>query len=312
VKPRYLDLWRIDWRHTARRVWAEIQLDDCFGAAAQLAFYFLLAFFPFVVFLAATATLLVRMPEAALESVVFQALAGVMPAQALTLIQSNVSDILGALHTKNLRLLTVSVLLALWTASGGMRAVIVTLNRAYNVREGRRFLGVYGISLLLTIGLTLTALVALPLFGLATAIRDELFATAGPLRAQMWDFTIRLIAAVALAFGIELVYHFAPNVRRPWHWLTAGSIVAVALWFLATWAFSRYVSHFGRYEAIYAGLGAPIVLLLWFYITGLAVLIGGEINAEIERQSGFIPPTVVPAPPTVDAAGHDTTIRDHR
>ena len=106
------------------------------------------------------------------------------------------------------------------------------------------------------------------------------------------------------------MYHFAPNARRPWHWLTAGSIVAVLLWVLATWAFAEYVSRFGRYEALYAGLGAPVVLLLVVYLTGLALLLGGEINAEID------------APERLHAEGdgtgathrrcrrHDTTVRD--
>lgn len=310
MKPTYLDLWRIDWWLTAKRVWAEMVLDDCFGASAQLAFYFLLAFFPFVVFLAAAATLVAHMPQSALEATVLQVLGEIMPAQAVALIQQNVADTLDILHTKNLRVLAVSVALALWAATGGMRAVIVTLNRAYSVREGRRPFRLYTVSLLLTVALALTTLVALPLFSLATAIRTQLFETAGPNMAMLWHVASRVVAAAACVFAIELVYHFAPNARRPWHWLTAGSIVAVLLWVLATWAFSAYVGRFGRYEALYAGLGAPVVLLLWFYLTGLALLIGGEINAEIERQSGFLPQAAVPAPPNVDAAGHETTIRD--
>jgi membrane protein len=310
VKPRYLDLWRIDWQLTAKRVYAELVLDDCFGASAQLAFYFLLAFFPFVVFLAAAATLVVHMPLDALATTVFRLLGEIMPPQAVELIQRNVADTLGILHTQNLRVLGISIALALWTAAGGMRAVITTLNRAYNVREGRTPFRLYTVALLLTIALTVTALVALPLFSLATEMRNRVFESAGPGLAMLWHVASRFAAAAALVFGVELVYHFAPNARRPWHWLTAGSIVAVLLWLCATWMFAAYVNRFGRYEALYAGLGAPVVLLLWFYLTGLALLIGGEINAEIERQSGFMPKAAVPAPPTVDAAGHDTTVRN--
>ena len=310
MKPRYLDLWRIDWWQTAKRVYAEIVLDDCLGAAAQLAFYFLLAFFPFVVFLAAAATLVAHMPQSALETAVFRVLGEVMPGQAMALIEETVSETLRVLQTRNLRVLVVSVLLALWTSAGGMRAVIVTLNRAYSVREGRPLVQRYAVSLLLTMALAVTALVAVPLFSLATAIRESLSATSGPAIATLWHVSSRVFAAAACVFGVELIYHFAPNARRPWHWLTAGSIVAVLLWVLATWAFSEYVTRFGRYEALYAGLGAPVVLLLWFYLTGLAILVGGEINAEIERQSGFLPKAAVPAPPGVDHAGHDTTVRD--
>jgi membrane protein len=235
-----------------------------------------------VVCLAATATWVLHLQPGDLETVTFRLLGEVMPAQALELVEHNVDQILGVLQTRNTRLLAGSLVLALWTAAGGMRAVIVTLNRAYNVREGRGPWRIYGVSLLATVALTMGFLLGLPL----------------------------LSFAAALIVGVELVYYIAPNARRPFHWVTAGSIVAVLLWILATWAFSEYVSRFGRYEALYAGLGAPVVLLLWFYIAGLALLLGGEINAEIERQSGFLPRATVPAPPTVDAAGHDTTVRD--
>lgn len=310
TRPRYSDLWTVDWRLTAKRVWAEILLDDCFGASAQLAFYFLLAFFPFVVFLAATATLVVHMPQAELEHTTFRLLAQVMPAQALGLVQDNVTRILRVLQTRNTRLLAGSVLLALWTAAGGMRAVITTLNRAYNVREGRGPWRLYGVALLLTIALTVTLLVGIPMLSLADAIRTWILDVAGPAAATSWRILSRVVALGALVGGIEIVYYIAPNARRPFHWVTPGSILAVLLWVGTTWGFSHYVSRFGRYEALYAGLGAPVVLLLWFYLTGLALLLGGEVNAEIERQSGLLPHAHVPAPPTVDAAGHDTTVRD--
>ena len=191
-----------------------------------------------------------------------------------------------------------------------MRAVITTLNRAYSVREGRGPWRLYGVSLLLTIALTLTLVVGIPMLSLADAIRDWVIDAAGPAASASWRLASRIVAFGALVGGIEIVYYIAPNARRPFHWITPGSIVAVLMWMCTTWAFSHYVSRFGRYEALYAGLGAPVVLLLWFYLTGLALLLGGEINAEIERQSGFLPHAYVPAPPTVDAAGHDTTVRD--
>ena len=306
----YLDLWKIDWPRTARRVWAEILLDDCIGASAQLAFYFLLAFFPFVVFVAAAATLVVHMPRAELEAATFRLLGEVMPSQTLDLVEHNVTRALQVLQTRNTRVLAVSVLMALWTAAGGMRAVIVTLNRAYNVREGRKPWRLYGVSILLTIALTISFLIGLPLLSLADSMGEWIFHSAGVAAATAWHTSSRVVAAAALVVGVELVYYIAPNARRPFHWITAGSIVAVILWILETWAFSKYVSRFGRYEALYAGLAAPVVLLLWFHLSGLALLLGGELNAEIERQCGLLPQAHVPAPPTVDAAGHDTTIRE--
>src|SRR5438093_13783099 len=109
---RYRDLWSIDWPTTARRVWAEILLDDCFGASAQLAFYFLLAFFPFVVFLAATATLVVHMPRTELETTTFRLLSEVMPPQALGLVGHNLSRPLRLRKTPHARDHGVAVLVA--------------------------------------------------------------------------------------------------------------------------------------------------------------------------------------------------------
>lgn len=309
MRFRYRDLWTRPWGHLLRRVWDEMVLDDCFGASAQLAFYFLLAFFPFVIFLAALATLVTRMPLAELESATLTLLAQVMPQQTLELVRDNVTEVLAVLRGSNLRLLGLSMAVALWTASGGVRAVMVTLNRAYSVREGRALWWRYLLSVLLTFALSLAALVAVPLLSLSSTFGAHIESLGGPALASAWGVASRIGAVMALIVAIELVYHIAPNARRPWHWITPGSIVAVLLWLGATWLFSHYVSRFGRYEALYAGLGAPIVLLLWFYITGLAILIGGEMNAEIERQSGIMVPMTVPAPPTADEAGHDTTLR---
>jgi membrane protein len=305
----FRDVWTVDWVATARRVYAEVLLDDCLGASAQLAFYFLLGFFPFVAFLAAAATTFANLPPGELEHVALRALSDVMPQQALDLVERNVTQVIRTLTAKNLRLMILSATLALWPASGGMRAIIVTLNRAYNVREGRGPWRVYAVSITITLALCLTLLVAVPMFSFASSIRDQILEASGPAWATAFHLGSRFVTIAALVFGIEFIYHVAPNARRPWHWITPGSIVAVMVWLVATWMFGRYVSRFGRYEALYAGLGSPVVLLLWFYLTGLAILIGGEINAEVERQSGLMPRAAVPAPPSFDAAGHDTSLR---
>jgi len=303
-------VWTIDWWATAKRVYAEVLLDDCLGASAQLAFYFMLGFFPFLACLAALATTVVHLPPGELESTTFRILADVMPPEALQVVESNVTQILHVLQEKNLRLLVISLLLSLWPASGGMRAVIVTMNRAYSVREGRGPWRLYGLSLILTVALTVTLLIGLPILSFAASIGDQVLASAGSGWATAWHLSGRFAGFLALVWGLEVIYHFAPNARRPWHWITAGSIVAGLMWVIATWLFTIYVSRFGRYDSLYAGLGAPIVLLLWFYLAGLSLLIGGEINAEIERQSGLMPRAFVPAPPSVDAAGHDTTVHE--
>jgi membrane protein len=306
----YRELWRRDWRVLFQRVWHEVLLDDCFGASAQLAFYFLLAFFPFILFLAALATLLASTTPGELEVTTLQLLGEVMPQQALDLVDQTVGQTLRLLQEKNLRVLVLSIVLALWSASSGIRAVMVTLNRAWGVREGRPMWRRYGLSVLLTVAMSLGVIFAVPLLSLSSSIGTWIAERVGAAAAAGWQLGSRLVPVLALIVVVELVYQFAPNTRRTWPWITPGSILAVVLWLLATWGFSFYVARFGRYEVLYAGLGAPVVLLLWFYISGLAILVGGEMNAEIDRQAGSMPLMAVPAPPTTDAAGHDTRMRE--
>ncbi|MFQ5600144.1 MAG: YihY/virulence factor BrkB family protein [Candidatus Krumholzibacteriia bacterium] len=299
----YSDYWKRNWIVTFRRVWSEMLLDDCFGAAAQLAYYFLLAFFPFVIFLVALVGFL---PFDDVVQRTMELLARVMPAQALELVRSTV----GVLERRNSTLLPLSVLGALLVASNGIRAVMVTLNRAYSVREGRALWRRTILAIGLTLALVATVIVSALLLSFSHRVGVWVAGAAGPGLAAMWRIASQVLGFAVLVFIVELIYHLAPNVRRPWHWITPGSVLAVLVWYLGVEMFTMYASRFGRYEVMYAGLGAVVVFLLWLYIAGLAVLMGGELNAELERSAGMIAPVAVPAPASVDAAGHDTTVRE--
>jgi len=300
---RWLDLWTCDWKRILRNVRNEVHRDDCQGAAAQLAFYFLLAFLPFVVFLAALATTIAGMPPAALEEATLGWLAEVMPQPALELVRTNVTSVLGILSGDNLPVLALSVSLALWAAAGGMRAVMVTLNRAYDVPEGRSFWWRQVLALLLTVALAVSLSIAFPALSFSDRLGARIGAAFGAESADLWRLGVRVVVIGLLLLGVETIYHFAPNARRPWRWLTPGSLLAVFLWIPATALFAWYVGRFARYDTLYAGLGAPVVLLIWFYLTGLAILLGGELNAEIEKEIGILPRIAVPAPAGTDAAG---------
>jgi membrane protein len=305
----YRDYWQRNWVETLRRVWAEMLLDDCFGASAQLAFYFLLAFFPFVMFLVALAAFLpledwLSRKVDVLEQM--EILGTVMPGQAMELVRSTVDSVMD----RSPSTLSVTALGALVVASNGMRAVMVTLNRAYSVREGRSLWYRYLLAIALTLALVLSVIVAAVLLSLSKEIGTRIWLSVGPAAGTAWRILSQVAGFGSLLFIIELIYHLAPNVRRPWHWITPGSIVAVLLWLLGIQMFTAYVSRFGKYEVMYAGLGAVVVLLLWLYIAGLAVLVGGELNAELERSTGLIPQARATAPKSVDAAGHDRSVRD--
>jgi membrane protein len=210
----------------------------------------------------------------------------------------------------NLPVLALSVTLSLWAAAGGMRAIMVTLNRAYDVPEGRPLWWRQLLALLLTVALGISLAIAFPALSFSARIGARIGAVLGAESAALWRFGVRLVVVGLLLFGVETVYHFAPNARRPWRWLTPGSLLAVVLWIPATTLFALYVSRFARYETLYAGLGAPVVLLLWFYLTGFAILLGGEMNAEIDKEIGIHPRVAVPAPAGADAAGYTPADRD--
>ncbi|UCE01591.1 MAG: YihY/virulence factor BrkB family protein [Candidatus Latescibacterota bacterium] len=305
----YRDYWKRNWIETLRRVWSEMLLDDCFGASAQLAYYFLLAFFPFVMFLVALVAYLPLEDWLSRKIDVLgqmEILGTVMPPQAMELVRRTADG----LSQRNTGALSISALGALVVASNGMRAVMVTLNRAYSVREGRPLWYRYVLAVLLTLALVVTVIVAAVLLSLSEEIGERIAVSAGAAAATSWRVASQVAGLGSLLFITELIYHVAPNVRRPWHWITPGSIVAVLLWLLGIQMFTAYVSRFGRYEVMYAGLGAVVVFLLWLYIAGLSLLVGGELNAELERSTGLIPQARAKAPRSVDAAGHDRSVRD--
>lgn len=307
------DLWKRDWVRTLRQVWDEMLLDDCFGASAQLAYYFLLGFFPFLFFiLVLVGSMQVNgMVEHTVEYLM-GLLAQVMPAEALDGIDEIIDKIVletrSLLEQRRTRLLSIS-LPALMVASNGMRAIMVTLNRAWSVREGRNLVQRYLLALALTVALAIIVIVSTVVMARASDMSSWIASHWGSGWATAMWLGIQMVAVGALIFILELIYHLAPNVKRPWHWITPGSIFAVLLWLVGTSLFKMYVARFGQYDAMYASLGAVVVFLLWLYIAGLAILVGGEINAELERSSGLIPSPAVVAPLSYDAAGHDTQLR---
>ena len=277
-------MWRLgglSWGELAKRVWAETNDDDIFGRAAQLSYYFLLALFPLLLFLTSLLGYFAQ-TGTELRGELLRYLGTVVPAQASTLINSTVNEVSEASGGGKL---SFGLLATLWAASNGMGAICAALNVAYEVKETRVWWKVRLIAVLLTIALSVLILSALVLvlFGghIADAIAahhmlSSVFTTAW--KILQWPL---VLAFVLLAFA--LIYYVAPDLkaRRKWAWVTPGSVLAVLLWLLVSFAFRLYLHYFNSYSATYGSLGAVIILMLWFYLTGAAVLIGGEVNSEI-------------------------------
>jgi membrane protein len=264
-----------------RRVIAEMQDDDCLGRAAQLAYYFLFALFPFFLFLT---TLLGYLPIPNLLDRLLEMLAQMVPGEALQLVQENIRQLV---TDQRGGLLSFGILAALWTSSGALTAIIDSLNRAYDVEEGRPFWKVRGTAILLTIGLSAFIVVALVLLTFGPQIGRWIADLVGLGRVfeLSWNILRWPVIVGLLIVAIAMLYYFAPDVEQKWQWITPGSACAVIGWLMASLGFAFYVNNFGSYNATYGSIGAVIVLLTWMYVTGLFVLLGGEINAEIEHAA---------------------------
>jgi membrane protein len=176
----------------------------------------------------------------------------------------------------------VGILTALWSASSGMKALITGVNLAYDEREGRKFIKLRGLAILLTLGAMVLMAVALTLIVAFPALADSwptvLRWTVGVLR---W-----VLLAVLLLAGLAVLYRAAPDRDEPrWTWVSWGSAVATVLWILASIGFSIYANSFGNYNKTYGALAGVIILMFWLYLTAVIVLVGAELNTEMELQT---------------------------
>jgi len=267
-----------------KRVWSEIDSDDVFGRAAQLAYYFLLALFPLLLFLVSILGIIAGdNPE--MREDMFRYFGTLLPGDAAQLVSSTVNE---TITKSGGGKISFGILAALWAASNGMGAICNSLNVAYGVKETRPFWKTRLTAVLLTIALAVLIITALVGVLYGHDIAEAVAGKFGLGTAFEWTWKIVqwpiILAFVLLAFG--LIYYFAPNVEEAsWHWVSPGAAMGVGLWLLVSFGFSLYLSYFNSYNATYGSLGAVIILMLWFYLTGAAILIGGEINSEIEHAA---------------------------
>lgn len=254
--------------------------DDIFGRAAQLSYYFLLALFPLFLVLINILGYMAQQGTAFREQLLTY-LAAVMPRSAIALVRTTLNEISDASGTGKL---SFGLLAALWAASNGMGAISDTLNTAYNVKERRPWWKVRIISVCLTVALATLILAALAIVLYGGTIGEALAARYGfgDLFTIVWKIVQWPIALVFVLTTFNLIYNFAPDLPPGARtWITPGAFVGVGLWLIVSFGFRAYLSFFDSYSVTYGSLGAVIVLMLWFYLTGVAILIGGEVNSEL-------------------------------
>jgi membrane protein len=265
----------------AQRVWADIGKDKIFSHAAELAYYFLLALFPLLLFLTSVIGLLIG-SGTGLRHSLFDYLGKVLPSSASQLVSDTMFEVSSASGGGKL---SFGILAALWAASNGMGAISQSLNAAYHVEESRSWWKQRLIAVGLTIALAVLIISALVLVLYGGKIADGLAASYGfgVVFVGLWRILQWPIVLIFLLLGFALIYYWAPDLRdQDWRWVTPGSVFAVGLWLLVSLAFRLYLHFFDSYSKTYGSLGAVIVLMLWFYLTGASILIGGEINSDIE------------------------------
>jgi membrane protein len=278
-----MSLAGLSWKELAKRVYAEVMDDDVLGRSAQLSYYFLLALFPALLFLTSLLGYLAG-ENGQLRQGLFTYLAAVLPGEASKLVSETVTDVT---QSSGGGKLSFGILATLWAASNGMGAITESLNAAYDLKETRSWwkvrLNAVGLTLALTL-LIVSALV-LVLYGgdIADAVSVKL--GLGSAFATGWKVLQWPLVLIFVLLAFALIYYFAPDIReQKWKWITPGAVVGVSLWLLISFAFKLYLSYFNSYSATYGSLGAVIILMLWFYFTGTAILVGGEINSEIENE----------------------------
>jgi membrane protein len=277
-------------RVLATRVWKALFADRLFGHAAELGFYFLFALFP-TLFSASSILGLAAQSADKIYDKLLAYLSVVIPASALGTVLRTFND---TTATATPGKITFGLIAAVWSASVGISAIQDTLNAVYKIEDTRSYIKARIYAIALTV--LLTILVTL---GLASLLGGDFFGTLAyhrihyPIFAAAVSIAARVIgwalATALLNLSFAAIYYWAPDFRnRCWHWLTPGGAIGILGWLLTSLGLRIYLHYFNNYSITYGSLGAVIILLTWFYLTGLMLLLGAEINSEIEAAAAEI------------------------
>lgn len=276
----FLDLQGTSTFTLIKRTFKNFIADDMPTYAAALSYRALFALFPFLLFLIAMLSFL-NLQD--FFGWLRQQAALVLPSTALDIVDPVITDLQSGKNS----IFSVAIVVAIWVASNGIRSLMNAMNKAYNVAETRPGWKRYLLSVAYTVGLALLLLTATALMvvgpGLIAWIGS--WVGLGDMAVTLWAVLRWPLAVMLLMLVVALLYYFTPDVEQKFRYITPGSVMAVIIWIAASLGFGFYVSNFGNYDAMYGGIGAMIVLLLFFYISSAVLLLGAELNATIEHAS---------------------------
>lgn len=265
-----------------RRLQLEIGYDDCMGMAAQIAYYLMLALFPFLLFLLSLISYLpILEPDQ-----VMQNLSEALPREAFDLVSGTVHTVLSE---REGGILGLGLLVALWSASMGVGALITTINRAYNIHPKRNIAVQKALSMVLTLALSGFVILSTLLVLLGPSLSHQFFqflGLAGDSQAVWNALRLPLVLLLNL-LGFSILYFFAPEAKQRYVWILPGTITATVLWFGASSLFRLFVRNFGSYNVTYGSIAAVIILLVYLWISGFIFLLGAEVNALMRRMDHY-------------------------
>ncbi|RKP54209.1 YihY/virulence factor BrkB family protein [Cohnella endophytica] len=254
---------------------SRFQEDDLPALAAQLTYYLILAFFPFLIFVVS----IVGFAHLTTEDLMGE-LSRVLPSDTADAVRSIVDEVTA---NENGTLLSIGMLATIWAASNGMNAIIKGLNKAYDEEETRPFWKVRGLSVVATIVLAIVILISMLMLVFGRIVGEWLFRRLDYPSAfpWTWGFVKLAIPLVAMLGVFMLLYRHAPNRRLNWSAVVPGTLFTTIGWIISSLAFAFYVNHFANYTKTYGSIGGIIVLLVWLYLSSIIVLLGGEVNATL-------------------------------
>jgi len=251
----------------------KVNNDDIFALGAQLAYYLILSFFPFLLFLL-TIVGFSRLNTAE----ILVGLSTILPISAYGLIETTVVEVV---ETQNAGLLGASLILTIWSASSGFRAVIKGLNKAYDIKEKRTFIKRAIVGIVFTLALVLVIMLTLAMLVFGEIIGEQLLKIV-PFKEvikSIWNISRYLIVVSMMVLIFASIYRYTPAKKVPWREVYSGAIVSTLGWIIVSLGFSYYINNIANYSRLYGSVGAVFILMTWLYITSIILILGAEINS---------------------------------
>ncbi len=270
----------LSWSELVKRTMRDVNSDNCLGLAAQLSYYCLLALVPAILCVVALASFF---PGHLVQDVIGK-MGAIVPSDIVGILREQIENVSNG---QNSGIFTFGLLMAVLSSSAAMVSITDALNKAYDIEEARPWWKVRITAILLTLGTAVFIVFAFALVMIGPTLADQLASRLGlgAAFALGWKILQWPVVFAMIVVAVGTIFYFGPDAEQDWEWVTPGAVLGTILWLIASLGFKIYVTNYANYNESYGSLGGVIVLMLWFYLSSLAVLVGAEMNAEIEHAS---------------------------